>query len=172
MVFGSNNCKVIPTSISFRMAFMLIIDTIVRAATSAEIPVSILTTVAGVLCFIIILKNAGRQLKMIFKVEKGCFGYHHSKNILSDIYFSVKDGEILSVLASNRVGKITLLRCMMVRLGRSAHISILNQPNKEDIEISKKAMKAVGIQYLGGKYCNQISGDELQMVLIARELCA
>jgi len=59
MIFGSNNRQVIPASISFGMVFMLIIDTIARAATSAEIPISILTAVIGAPCFIILLKKTG-----------------------------------------------------------------------------------------------------------------
>ena len=156
---------------------------------------------------------------MIFKVDNGCFGYQHGKDILSNISFSVEEGEVLSILGPNGVGKTTLLRSMMgllswkqggsymddtniknipvqklwkkiayvpqakgfsfsytveemVLLGRSAHIGILNQPNEKDIEISQKAMSTAGIQHLSRKYCNQISGGELQMVLIARALCA
>lgn len=156
---------------------------------------------------------------MIFSVNKGCFGYKSDKDILKDISFSVKEGEVLSVLGPNGVGKTTLLRCMMgllnwrsggsfingknikeipsqklwqkisyvpqaksfafaftieemVLLGRSAHIGMVRQPGKEDYETCKEAMEAVGILHLKDKYCNQVSGGELQMALIARSLCA
>lgn len=59
MLFGSNNRQVVPASISFGMVFMLIIDTIARTATSAEIPISILTAVVGAPCFILLLKRTG-----------------------------------------------------------------------------------------------------------------
>ena len=59
MIFGSNNRQVVPASISFGMVFMLIIDTIARSATAAEIPVSILTAVIGAPCFILLLKRTG-----------------------------------------------------------------------------------------------------------------
>lgn len=58
----------------------------------------------------------------------------------------------------------------MVVLGRSAHIGTFQQPKKEDVEIALKAMKDVGILYLKDKLCTQMSGGELQMVLIARAL--
>ena len=58
----------------------------------------------------------------------------------------------------------------MVVLGRSAHIGTFQQPKKEDIDIALKAMKDVGILYLKDKLCTQMSGGELQMVLIARAL--
>lgn len=59
MMFGSNNRIVIPASISLGMVFMMLIDTIARSATSAEIPVSILTAIVGAPCFIILLKRTG-----------------------------------------------------------------------------------------------------------------
>lgn len=49
---------------------------------------------------------------MRFEVRNGSFGYKNRK-ILNDISFSIEDGEILSVLGSNGVGKTTLLKCMM-----------------------------------------------------------
>ncbi len=61
MMFGSNNQKVIPASISFGASFMLLMDTIARSATAAEIPISILTAVVGAPCFIILLKKTGGE---------------------------------------------------------------------------------------------------------------
>lgn len=58
----------------------------------------------------------------------------------------------------------------MVILGRSAHVGTFKQPKKEDIDIAIKAMEDVGILYLKDKLCTQMSGGELQMVLIARAL--
>ena len=58
----------------------------------------------------------------------------------------------------------------MVVLGRSAHINTFKQPSKEDMDIALKAMEEVGISHLKDKLCTQMSGGELQMVLIARAL--
>ncbi len=60
----------------------------------------------------------------------------------------------------------------MVLLGRSSHIGALSQPKRKDIEIALAAMEDVGITYLKDKLCTQMSGGELQMVLIARALTA
>lgn len=49
---------------------------------------------------------------MKFEVRNGSFGYEKRK-ILNDISFDVKNGEVMSVLGSNGVGKTTLLKCMM-----------------------------------------------------------
>lgn len=153
---------------------------------------------------------------MIFTVRNGCFGYK-TKDVLKDISFTVGDGEVLSVLGSNGVGKTTLLKCMMgllkwksgnsyvdgtqisemkpkefwkkiayvpqakgaafgytaidmVTLGRSAHLGTFAQPGKEDKEAAEAAMEEIGITYLHDKLCTEMSGGELQMVLIARAL--
>lgn len=58
----------------------------------------------------------------------------------------------------------------MIMLGRSNHISLFKLPNEEDIKIVNDVIEDLGIEFLRGKYCNQISGGELQMVLIARAL--
>ncbi len=58
----------------------------------------------------------------------------------------------------------------MVILGRSAHIGTFKQPRKEDIAIARQAMDDIGILHLQDKLCTQMSGGELQMVLIARAL--
>lgn len=59
----------------------------------------------------------------------------------------------------------------MVLMGRSARLGLFSQPSKEDVRIAKAAMEEVGISFLEQKPCSQMSGGELQMVLIARALC-
>ncbi len=59
MVFGNDNRSVIPASIGLGALFMLVIDTIARSMTAAEIPVSILTAVIGAPFFIILLRRTG-----------------------------------------------------------------------------------------------------------------
>lgn len=59
MIMGSNNRTVIPFSISMGAVFMLIIDTFARSATSAEIPLSILTAIIGAPFFISLLRKTG-----------------------------------------------------------------------------------------------------------------
>lgn len=155
---------------------------------------------------------------MIFEVRNGFFGYG-KENILNDVSFSLEEGEVLSVLGPNGVGKTTMLKCMMgllnwckgssylngeniqdismkelwktiayvpqaknsafsftalemVTLGRNAHLSIFKQPGEKEEKMALQAMKDVGIEYLKNKQCSQMSGGELQMVLIARALIA
>lgn len=60
----------------------------------------------------------------------------------------------------------------MVLLGRSSHLKIYSTPSKKDHEIAMQALEQVGIPHLHGKKCNEISGGEYQLVLIARALAA
>ncbi len=59
MLVGSNNRRIVPVSLSLGAVFMLLIDTIARSATAAEIPVSILTATMGAPFFIFLLKRTG-----------------------------------------------------------------------------------------------------------------
>jgi len=59
MLFGSNNKNVVPVSISFGAVFLVVIDTLARSATAAEIPISILTAVIGAPFFILLLRKTG-----------------------------------------------------------------------------------------------------------------
>lgn len=57
-----------------------------------------------------------------------------------------------------------------VVLGRSAHLGMFAQPRPKDLRIAREAMERVGIAHLAGKLCNQISGGEYQLSLVARAL--
>lgn len=60
----------------------------------------------------------------------------------------------------------------MVLLGRSSHIGMFAQPGPEDLDRAHAAMERLHITKLMRKRCSEISGGELQMVLIARALAA
>ena len=59
MKFGSNHLALIPASISLGAAFMVIVDTMARSVSAAEIPVSILTAIIGAPFFIILMRRSG-----------------------------------------------------------------------------------------------------------------
>lgn len=59
----------------------------------------------------------------------------------------------------------------MVLMGRSAYITAMRQPTDEDLKLAHEAMKQLGIIELKDLYCNEVSGGQLQMALIARALC-
>lgn len=60
----------------------------------------------------------------------------------------------------------------MILLGRSSHLGIFAHPGKEDSQKAEEIMEKLHILHLRDKLCSQISGGELQMVLIARALAA
>ena len=62
MIWGQDNKKLIPASISIGAAFMVIVDTVARSVSAAEIPVSILTAIIGASFFIFILTYRKRLI--------------------------------------------------------------------------------------------------------------
>ncbi len=57
MIFGSDNRKLIPASISIGACFMVLVDTICRSLTAGEIPLGIVTAIVGGPFFIWLLKR-------------------------------------------------------------------------------------------------------------------
>lgn len=58
----------------------------------------------------------------------------------------------------------------LVVMGRAPYISSMSKPRKEDYEKALGALAEVGIAHLAEKSCNEVSGGELQLALIARTL--
>ncbi|MBQ6720087.1 MAG: iron ABC transporter permease [Oscillospiraceae bacterium] len=59
MKFGSNHLSLLPASISFGAAFLIIVDTVARSASAQEIPISILTAIIGAPFFIALMRKTG-----------------------------------------------------------------------------------------------------------------
>ena len=57
-----------------------------------------------------------------------------------------------------------------VLMGRSPHLSVFSSPGEEDRRIAQEAIDTVGIGHLAHRPVSEISGGELQLVLIARAL--
>ena len=60
----------------------------------------------------------------------------------------------------------------MVLLGRSAYLPLFGIPGKRDIKAAEDALERAGISRLRDRNCAELSGGELQLVLIARALAA
>ncbi|RLF13309.1 MAG: ABC transporter ATP-binding protein [Thermoprotei archaeon] len=58
----------------------------------------------------------------------------------------------------------------VVVMGRAPYIGAFSMPSKRDFEIAEKALEIVGIRHLKDRVYTQISGGEMQLVLIARAL--
>ena len=59
MLFGNNHLSIVPASMSFGAVFMIIVDTLARSISAAEIPVSILTAMIGAPFFIVLMRRSG-----------------------------------------------------------------------------------------------------------------
>lgn len=59
MLTGPDNMKVIPASILMGAIFMVVIDTLARALTSVELPLSILTGIIGAPFILLYLPDKG-----------------------------------------------------------------------------------------------------------------
>lgn len=60
----------------------------------------------------------------------------------------------------------------MVLMGRAPFVKWFSLPTRHDVKMARWALKKIGIEYLMDKSCSEISGGELQMVLIARALAS
>ena len=60
----------------------------------------------------------------------------------------------------------------MIVIGRSSYISTFGKPIDEDYDIADEIINQLRITSICKKPCNQLSGGELQMVLIGRALAA
>lgn len=70
-------------------------------------------------------------------------------------------------------GALTSLKVSdMILLGRTRRIGLFSTPKAEDIAKARSLSEELGISGLLDKKCSEISGGELQMVLIARALAA
>lgn len=154
---------------------------------------------------------------MILSVKNLCFSYR-TKQVLHDISFDIKKGEILCLMGPNGSGKSTLIDNIMgihkpnsghilinskeyshykrneiaqnisylpqnhsitfpytvkevVMMGRAAYTSPMGAPSHEDEAMCEKAIETVGITQFADKPYTEISGGELQLVLLARALC-
>lgn len=59
-----------------------------------------------------------------------------------------------------------------ILMGRNAYIGAFGKPGKKDYAIAEAIMEDIGILSLAYKRCDQLSGGQFQLVLIARALCA
>jgi iron complex transport system ATP-binding protein len=58
----------------------------------------------------------------------------------------------------------------MAVMGRSSHVGTFAQPRPEDVAVAERSLKRIGAWELAQKPCNEMSGGQFQLVLIARAL--
>lgn len=60
----------------------------------------------------------------------------------------------------------------MIMLGRGSNFGFFEKPSADDYEAVEKIIDEMNIGFLKDKFCNELSGGELQMVLIAKALAS
>lgn len=75
----------------------------------------------------------------------------------------------ISYVPQAKQGSPTNVRDMIV-LGRSSHLPLFGQPTQACYQLADDIINELGIDHLAHKNCNELSGGELQMVLIGRAL--
>ena len=63
MLIGSDYRKLMPASMLMGASFLLLVDDVSRLATTAEIPIGILTAFIGALFFLYLITREGRKHK-------------------------------------------------------------------------------------------------------------
>lgn len=58
----------------------------------------------------------------------------------------------------------------IVLMGRAAYIGMFGRPGKEDVAIAEGALEVIGIAHLKERPYTQLSGGEVQLVMVARAL--
>ena len=56
-------------------------------------------------------------------------------------------------------------------MGRTPHLGILGMEGKKDYQLAEEAMRFTDVAHLAGRKLFQLSGGELQRVIIARAIC-
>ena len=60
----------------------------------------------------------------------------------------------------------------MILLGRGSHIGAFGRPQQEDLDCTRSLMERLELTPIARKKCTELSGGQLQMVLVARALAA
>lgn len=61
MAFGSDHRNILPASICIGAAFMVVVDTLARSISAAQIPISVLTAIIGAPFFILLMRRSGGE---------------------------------------------------------------------------------------------------------------
>lgn len=58
----------------------------------------------------------------------------------------------------------------VVSMGRAPHLGVFGVPGSKDVDLAEQALARVGVHHLKDRLYTQLSGGELQLVLLARTL--
>lgn len=87
--------------------------------------------------------------------------------------FAMKEREVwskISYIPQKRNFSFSYTGLEMVLFGSTSSLNIFERPSQKEIERAREVMKMIEIDHLADKVANEMSGGELQMLLIARSL--
>ena len=84
------------------------------------------------------MRNKGNTAEMKIEVKNLSFSYD-KREILHNVSFSAKEGEFVSILGPNGVGKSTLFRCMLSLLENYSGEVTVDGHNMKDLSIKERA---------------------------------
>jgi len=124
--------------------------------------------------FVIIGPNgAGKTslLKVLSGLQKAQHGSVTIKGENITKYTRRKLSQILAIVPQHIEVGFPFTVADTVIMGRSPHLGILGMEDKQDFHIAEEAMKFTEVAHLEDRKLFQLSGGELQRVIIARAIC-
>jgi iron complex transport system ATP-binding protein len=109
-------------------------------------------------------------LDCILGINQLCSGEIFIDNVNIKNYKPIRLAQKMSYVPQVHDRSFPYKVSQVVLMGRTAHLSGFDSPDYEDETIAMKAMKQVGIAHLSNRPYTQISGGEMQMVILARAL--
>lgn len=106
---------------------------------------------------------------MVFEVDKLEFSYVKGKKLFSDVSLALSDGDILSVLGVNGVGKTSLIKCFLqANAGYSGRIMV-DGIDMADISLRERA-KIIGYVMLNDSIDSEMTVSEYICLGMAAEI--
>lgn len=120
-----------------------------------------------------ILGRNGIGKTTLIKCMAGILKWNSGKTLINGKkYDSVRDIKgIAFVPQAQKIAYAYSVRDVVI-MGRVRHMGLLSIPSKNDRRIADRVMEEVGISHLAQRSCTQLSGGQLQLVLIARALAS